>query len=100
MKVDSRDRKLPKCMSVPPELVPTEKRQIPSALTALPAFLAMTYLYKRSNWLWSYMIRQQLVNAVWSPLVRAARAANLRHRRRLLEGSCSSSAGMPVSAAV
>ncbi len=50
---------------------------------AIPGYLAMSYLYKRCNWLWSFLIRHQLVAVAWRPLVRAARRRHLRFRRKL-----------------
>ena len=50
---------------------------------AIPGYLAMSYLYKRCNWLWSFLIRHQLVAVAWRPLVRAARRRHLRFRCKL-----------------
>ncbi len=50
---------------------------------AIPGYMAMSYLYKRCNWLWSFLIRHQLVAVAWRPLVRAARRRHLRFRRKL-----------------
>ncbi len=50
---------------------------------ALLPYLAMAWLYKRSNWLWKLLIRHRLTNAVWRPLVRLTLARHLRFRRRL-----------------
>ena len=36
---------------------------------AVPAYLAMSYLYKRSNWIWWLLIRYRLTSTVWRPLV-------------------------------
>lgn len=58
-------------------------RRRPRDLTAVPGYLAMSCLYKRCNWLWSFLIRHQLVAAAWQPLVHAARRRHLRFRRRL-----------------
>jgi hypothetical protein len=46
-------------------------------------YLAMSYLYKRSNWLWYRLIQSRLVHTVWSPLVEWTRRRHLRFRRRL-----------------
>src|SRR4051794_41569264 len=34
---------------------------------AVPAYLAMAYLYKRSNWLWPLLMRRRGTQAVWRP---------------------------------
>jgi hypothetical protein len=43
----------------------------------------MSYLYKRSNRLWHFLIRHNLTHAVWSPLVEITRRRHLRFRREL-----------------
>ena len=45
--------------------------------TAL-AYLARTYLYKRSNRLWEFLIRHRLVHTVWRPLVEVTRWQRFR----------------------
>ena len=55
----------------------------PGDLRAVPPYLAMSYLYKRSNALWYWLIRMQLVHTVWRPLVEATRRRHLRYRREL-----------------
>ena len=50
----------------------------------MPPYLAMSYLYKRSNRLWHLLIRHNLVRAVWWPLVEATRRRHLAFRRRHL----------------
>ncbi|WP_394846965.1 B12-binding domain-containing radical SAM protein [Pendulispora brunnea] len=54
-------------------------RQAPAVLP----YLAMALLYKRSNWLWKFLIRHRLTHAVWAPLVHATRLRHLRYRKRL-----------------
>lgn len=60
-------------------------RRRPSDAHAVPAYLAMSLLYKRSNWLWPFLIRHRLVGPVWRPLVELSRRRHLRCRRRLAE---------------
>ena len=48
-----------------------------------PAYLAMSYLYKRSNFLWYFLIRHRLTGVAWRPLVEWTRRRHLRFRRRL-----------------
>jgi radical SAM superfamily enzyme YgiQ (UPF0313 family) len=60
-------------------------RRRPSDPSAVLAYLAMSYLYKRSNWLWYYLIRYRLTGAVWRPIVEITRRRHLRFRRRLAD---------------
>jgi radical SAM superfamily enzyme YgiQ (UPF0313 family) len=60
-------------------------RRRPVALPALPAYFAGCYLYKRSNRLWRFLIKHQLVHAVWRPLVEMTRWRHLAFRRRLAQ---------------
>ena len=55
----------------------------PNDLRAVPAYLAMSTLYKKSNALWHLLIEKQLVHRVWSPIVEATRQRHLRYRRVL-----------------
>lgn len=55
----------------------------PRDAAAVPPYLAMAWLYKRSNWLWKLLIQHRLTHAVWSPLVHATRLRHLRFRARL-----------------
>jgi radical SAM superfamily enzyme YgiQ (UPF0313 family) len=50
---------------------------------AVPAYLAMSYLYKRSNRFWHLLIRQRLTAAMWRPLIELSRRRHLRLRKRL-----------------
>jgi radical SAM superfamily enzyme YgiQ (UPF0313 family) len=58
-------------------------RRRPADWSAVPAYLAMSYLYKRSNWFWRFLIKHHLVHAAWRPLVEMTRLRHLRFRRRL-----------------
>jgi hypothetical protein len=49
----------------------------------VPAYLAMSYLYKRSNRIWHVLIRYRLTALLWRPLVELSRWRHLRFRRRL-----------------
>jgi radical SAM superfamily enzyme YgiQ (UPF0313 family) len=60
-------------------------RRRPEDLRAVPAYLAMSYFYKRCNPLWRFLIRHDLVAALWRPLVEASRRRHLQYRRRLAE---------------
>ena len=58
-------------------------RRRPADWRAVPAYLAMSYLYKRSNWLWYWLIRYNITAAVWQPLVEFTRWRHLAFRKRL-----------------
>jgi radical SAM superfamily enzyme YgiQ (UPF0313 family) len=58
-------------------------RRRPQDWRALPAYLAMSYLYKRANWLWHWLIRHNLTACVWRPLIEWSRRRHVRFRRRL-----------------
>jgi radical SAM superfamily enzyme YgiQ (UPF0313 family) len=50
---------------------------------AVLAYLAMSYLYKRSNLFWHLLIRHRLTAAVWRPLIELSRRRHLTLRERL-----------------
>ncbi|HEY1342044.1 MAG TPA: radical SAM protein [Bryobacteraceae bacterium] len=58
-------------------------RRRPEDWRAVPPYLGMSYLYKRSNRLWRYLIKYHLVQAAWRPLVELTRLRHLRYRREL-----------------
>jgi radical SAM superfamily enzyme YgiQ (UPF0313 family) len=60
-------------------------RRRPSDPRAVPPYLAMSYLYKRSNRFWHFLIRRRLTGAAWRPLVEWTRRRHLRFRRRLAQ---------------
>lgn len=55
----------------------------PGELAAIPPYLAMCYLYKRSNRFWYALIRYRMTGRVWRPLVSLTRTRHLRFRKRL-----------------
>lgn len=55
----------------------------PQDAGAVPAYLAMSYLYKRSNLLWHLLIQRDLVHTVWTPLVELSRRRHLQFRAEL-----------------
>jgi hypothetical protein len=59
----------------------------PEDWRAVLPYLAMSYLYKRSNWLWHRLIRNNLTARVWRPLTELTRRRHLRYRRRLARES-------------
>jgi radical SAM superfamily enzyme YgiQ (UPF0313 family) len=58
-------------------------RRRPSDWRAVAPYLAMSYLYKRSNLFWHFLIRHRLTAMTWRPLVEWTRRRHLRFRRRL-----------------
>ena len=58
------------------------RRRPRDASSVLP-YLAMSYLYKRSNLFWHLLIRTRMTSTVWRPLVELTRRRHLRFRRRL-----------------
>ena len=58
-------------------------RRRPADWRAVAPYLAMSYLYKRSNRFWHFLIRRRLVAAVWRPLVERTRRRHLEYRREL-----------------
>jgi radical SAM superfamily enzyme YgiQ (UPF0313 family) len=58
-------------------------RRRPHDWHAVAPYLAMSYLYKRSNRFWHLLIKHNLVHAVWRPLVELTRLRHLRFRKRL-----------------
>lgn len=58
-------------------------RRRPKDWRAVPAYLAMSYLYKRSNRIWHWLIRHRLTALAWRPLIELSRRRHLKFRRRL-----------------
>jgi radical SAM superfamily enzyme YgiQ (UPF0313 family) len=58
-------------------------RRRPADMRAILPYLAMSYLYKRSNRLWYRLIRHRLTATVWRGLVEITRRRHLKFRRRL-----------------
>jgi radical SAM superfamily enzyme YgiQ (UPF0313 family) len=58
-------------------------RRRPADWPAVAPYLAMSYLYKRSNRFWRFLIRHRLVHAAWRPLVELTRLRHLRFRKEL-----------------
>jgi hypothetical protein len=59
-------------------------RRRPDDPHAVLPYLAMSYLYKRSNRLWHLLIRHRLTGTVWHPLVEWTRRRHVKFRKRLL----------------
>jgi radical SAM superfamily enzyme YgiQ (UPF0313 family) len=58
-------------------------RRRPLDRRAVPAYLGMSYLYKRANRLWPILIRHRLTHRAWRPLVELTRRRHVRFRQRL-----------------
>jgi radical SAM superfamily enzyme YgiQ (UPF0313 family) len=74
-------------------------RRRPEDWRAVPMYLAMSYLYKRSNRFWHQLIRHDLVHAVWRPLVEITRLRHIYYRRRLMQGHAGIAASGQIVAA-
>jgi radical SAM superfamily enzyme YgiQ (UPF0313 family) len=60
-------------------------RRRPEDWRAVAPYLAMSYLYKRSNRFWRFLIKHHLVHAVWRPLVEGTRLRHVRFRKALAD---------------
>jgi radical SAM superfamily enzyme YgiQ (UPF0313 family) len=69
-------------------------RRRPADWRSVAPYLAMSYLYKRSNRFWRLLIKHHLVHSVWWPLVELTRRRHLQYRKEL------SAADMPVRPAI
>lgn len=58
-------------------------RRRPEDWRAVAPYLAMSYLYKRSNRFWHLLIKHDLVSTVWRPLVELTRTRHVRFREEL-----------------
>jgi radical SAM superfamily enzyme YgiQ (UPF0313 family) len=58
-------------------------RRRPADWRSVAPYLAMSYLYKRSNRFWRFLIKHHLVHTVWRPLVELTRLRHLRFRQEL-----------------
>jgi hypothetical protein len=58
-------------------------RRRPGDWRAIAPYLAMSYLYKRSNRFWRFLIKRDLVHTIWNPLVEWTRRRHLKFRARL-----------------
>jgi radical SAM superfamily enzyme YgiQ (UPF0313 family) len=75
-------------------------RRRPNDWCAVAPYLAMSYLYKRSNRFWRFLIRHHLVHAVWRPLVEVTRLRHVHFRERLAARETARPAGSVVTAGV
>jgi radical SAM superfamily enzyme YgiQ (UPF0313 family) len=76
-------------------------RRRPEDWHAVLPYLAMSYLYKRSNRFWHLLIKHDLVHTVWRPLIELSRLRHLRYRQRLAKtGAQGCASGSVVAAGV
>lgn len=75
-------------------------RRRPADWRAVAPYLAMSYLYKRSNRFWRLLIKYDLVNAVWRPLVELTRRRHVRFREELASRELARCGGSVVTAGV
>lgn len=69
-------------------------RRRPADSRAVLPYLAMSYLYKKSNFMWHLLIRTNLTHTVWQPIVEWNRRRHVKFRVRLASASCE--AGGPL----
>jgi radical SAM superfamily enzyme YgiQ (UPF0313 family) len=75
-------------------------RRRPEDWRAVAPYLAMSYLYKRSNRFWHLLIKHDLVHAVWHPLVEWTRRRHLHFRHRLAAAAIDADSEMAVPSSV
>jgi radical SAM superfamily enzyme YgiQ (UPF0313 family) len=74
-------------------------RRRPEDWRSVAPYMAMSYLYKRSNRLWRFLIQHHLVQTIWRPLIELSRVRHVRLRRELSAREIPSPAGVNVIAA-
>jgi len=75
-------------------------RRRPPDPSAVPGYLGMSLLYKKTNFLWPFLIRHRLTHRVWHPVVEAARRRHVRYRRRLAVRRASAAVLLPTAPGV
>ncbi len=58
-------------------------RRRPADWRSVAPYLAMSYLYKRSNRFWHLLIKHRVVHAAWRPMVELTRLRHVRFRKEL-----------------
>jgi radical SAM superfamily enzyme YgiQ (UPF0313 family) len=71
-------------------------RRRPADGRAVAPYLAMSYLYKRSNRFWRLLIKHHLVHAAWRPLVELTRLRHVRFREQLAASATLNRPGVSV----
>jgi hypothetical protein len=75
-------------------------RRRPEDWRAVAPYLAMSYLYKRSNLIWHLLIRYRMTAALWRPLIELSRRRHMKFRGRLEAADAGGSSGSIISAGV
>lgn len=76
-------------------------RRRPEDWRSVPPYLAMSYLYKKSNRFWHLLIKHNMVHTVWRPRVELTRLRHLQFRKQLAQASVPATApGMVVTPGV
>lgn len=75
-------------------------QRCPQKIDELLPYLAISLLYKRSNFLWSALIQHRLTHRIWRPFVKGLRRRHIRHRKRLKRGDPVSGAAASISPGV
>src|SRR6516225_5170845 len=57
-------------------------RRRPQEWRGVAPYIAMSYLYKRSNRFWRFLIKHDLVSTIWRPLVEMTRVRHLHSRKK------------------
>jgi radical SAM superfamily enzyme YgiQ (UPF0313 family) len=70
----------------------------PTDLRAVLPYFAMSYLYKKSNFMWHLLIQTRMTHAVWRPIVEWTRRRHVKFRARL--AALGTSPAPPVRAGV
>ena len=55
----------------------------PEHTSSVLPYLGSAYLYRKANWLWYFLIKHNLTNAVWEPLVELNRLHHVLFRKSL-----------------
>jgi radical SAM superfamily enzyme YgiQ (UPF0313 family) len=75
-------------------------RRCPRNVGEILPYLAMSLLYKRSNFLWPLLIQHRLTHLIWHPFLERSRKRHLRSRKRLEQGHPVSGVITPISPGV
>lgn len=75
-------------------------RRRPADAAAVLPYLAMSYLYKRSNRFWHLLIKHRLVHTAWKPLVHWTRWRHVRFRERLAANAHAPASSVPMAGSV
>lgn len=74
-------------------------RRRPEDWRSVAPYLAMSYLYKRSNRLWPWLIQHHLVQTVWRPMIELSRIRHVHGRRQLSKREVTTHAGVNIVSA-